>query len=374
MKVALVHYWLVGMRGGEKVLEVLCELYPNADIFTLVADPNEISEKIRKHRILTSILQQIGGKKHYQKMLPLMPFALEAFDLTPYDLVISSEAGPAKGVIVRPDAVHVCYCHSPMRYIWDLYPQYRESASFVTRAMMFLAAPVMRQWDVTTAARVDHFIANSHYVAKRIEKYYRRDATVINPPIDLQRFSLSPERGDFYLCAGQITPYKKIELAVEAFTHLGLPLVVIGSGVTDSLRQIAGPKVTFLGAASDAVMADHFSRCKALVFPGLEDFGIIPLEVMASGRPVIAYAAGGALETVIPDKTGLLFREQSSESLMDAVKEMERRLDSFDPNHLREFASRFDRAHFADRLSAFIEQAIARTAGSAELGSGSENS
>jgi glycosyltransferase involved in cell wall biosynthesis len=358
MRVALVHYWLVGMRGGEKVLEALCDLYPDADIFTLVLDRASISEKILRHRISTSFLQHIGGVRFYKKMLPLMPFALEAFDLTPYDLVISSEAGPAKGIVTNPDATHICYCHSPMRYIWDLYPQYYRQASAVTRAIMSLTTPILRQWDVTTAARVDHFIANSQYVAKRIKKYYQREATVINPPVDLQRFAIGERRDDFYLVAGQITPYKRVDLAVQAFNQLGIPLFVIGSGVTDDLRRMAAANVTFLGAVSNAAMADYFSRCRALVFPGVEDFGIVPLEVIASGRPVIAYARGGALETVIPGKTGLLFEEQSVNALIAAVREMESRYLEFDAHALREFSALFDRAHFADRMQAFISQCL----------------
>ena len=358
MKVALVHYWLVGMRGGEKVLEVLCDLYPDADIFTLVLDREAISEKILRHRIFTSGLQRIGGRRYYKKMLPLMPFALEAFDLTPYDLVISSESGPSKGVVTAPDSTHICYCHSPMRYLWDLYPDYLGEASALTRMVMNLTAPPLRQWDVTTAARVDHFVANSQYVAKRIRKYYRRESTVINPPVELGRFSLGGRQGDFYLAAGQIVPNKRIDIAVEAFTQLGIPLIVIGNGITDGLRRMAGGNITFLGAVSDSVMAEHFASCRALVFPGVEDFGIVPLEVMASGRPVIAYAKGGALETVIPGRTGLLFQEQSVAGLTAAVRQMESQLQQFNPRTLREFAASFDRAHFAERLSQFIAQCL----------------
>lgn len=358
MRVALVHYWLVGMRGGEKVLEVLCDLYPDADIFTLALDRDAISEKILRHRIVTSGLQRIGGRTHYKKMLPLMPFALEGFDLTPYDLVISSESGPAKGVITGPDSTHICYCHSPMRYLWDLYPDYYREASALTRLMMSLTVPLLRQWDVTTAARVDYFVANSQYVAKRIKKYYRRDSTVIHPPVELGRFTPGGRIGDFYLTAGQIVPNKRVDLAVEAFTRLGIPLVVIGSGVTDSLRRIAGKNVTFLGPVSDAVMAEHFATCRALVFPGVEDFGIVPLEVMASGRPVIAYARGGALETVIPGKTGILFHEQSVDGLSAAVRQMDSQLQDFDPQGLRTFAASFDRTHFAERLGNYINQCL----------------
>lgn len=354
MKVALVHYWLVGMRGGEKVLETFCDLFPDADIFTLVADPDKLSPKIRRHRLTTSFLQKIGGRRHYQKMLPLMPYALEALDLTAYDLVISSEAGPAKGVITRPDAVHVCYCHSPMRYIWDLYPQYMAEAGLLTRAILALTAPKLRQWDVTTSHRVDHFIANSGYVARRIEKFYRREASVIHPPVEVSRFKITDGPKDYYLCAGQITPYKKIELAVAACTQLSLPLVVIGDGATARLKQSAGPTVRFLGAVSDSEMETHFAACKALLYPGVEDFGIVPLEVMASGRPVIAFGRGGALETVVEGKTGLFFHEQSVEALVGALTRFEKEAGQFSPAETRAHALKFDTRRFERELRRYL--------------------
>ena len=356
VKVALVHYWLVGMRGGEKVLETFCDIFPDADIFTLVADPQKLSPKIRRHKITTSFLQKIGGRKHYQKMLPLMPHALESLDLTEYDLVISSEAGPAKGVITRPDALHVCYCHSPMRYIWDLYPQYLAEAGFLGRMILALAAPRLRQWDVTTAHRVDHFIANSGYVAKRIDKFYRREATVIHPPVEVSRFSVTDGPKDYYLCAGQITPYKKIELAVAACTRLNLPLVVIGSGASAKLRQSAGPTVRFLGAVSNAEMETYFSGCKALLYPGVEDFGIVPLEVMASGRPVIAFGRGGALETVVDGKTGLFFHEQTAEALMAAITRFEKDPNIASPAEIRAHALKFDTRRFEREIRRFMGQ------------------
>ncbi|MBB4146226.1 glycosyltransferase [Rhizobium rhizoryzae] len=357
-KVALVHYWLVGMRGGEKVLEVLCELFPDADVYTLVLDRENISDVINKHKIHTSFLQKIGGRKHYQKFLPLMPFALEAFDLTSYDLVISSEAGPAKAVVTRPDALHICYCHSPMRYIWDLYPQYYSKAGILSKLLMSIAAPILRQWDVTTSARVDHFVANSSYVAKRIEKYYRRHAAVIHPPVDVKRFSISEEVHDFYICAGQITPYKRLDIAVDAFSQMQLPLIVIGRGVTPELRRNAASNVKFIEDANDALLEYYFARCRALVFPGLEDFGIIPLEVMASGRPVVAYQAGGALETVIDGVTGLHFKEQTVESLIQAVRLMEERHSMFDASQIRQHALSFDREIFFHSISEYIERKI----------------
>lgn len=360
MKVALVHYWLVGMRGGEKVLEAFCDLFPDADIFTLVADPERLSPKIRRHRITTSFLQKIGGRRHYQKMLPLMPHALELLDLTAYDLVISSEAGPAKGVITRPDALHICYCHSPMRYVWDLYPQYMAESGLLARAVLFMAAPGLRQWDVTTSHRVDHFIANSGYVAKRINKFYRRDAEVIHPPVEVSRFKISDGPKDFYLCAGQITPYKKIELAVAACTRLNLPLVVIGDGASARLKQSAGPTVRFLGAVSDAEMERCFSNCRALIYPGVEDFGIVPLEVMASGRPVIAFARGGALETVLDGKTGIFFHEQTVDALCAALTRFEADSSMFEPAVLRAHATSFEPERFRAELKTSIDDCIAR--------------
>ncbi|MBC7603518.1 MAG: glycosyltransferase, partial [Ramlibacter sp.] len=341
--------------------EVLSDLYPDADIFTLVCDPDAISAKLKRHRITTSFLQKIGGVKHYQKMLPLMPYALESFDLTGYDLIISSESGPAKGIIPGPDATHICYCHSPMRYIWDLYPQYRAAAGPVTRALMSLTAPSLRQWDVTTSHRVDHFIANSAYVAKRIERYYRRTAHVVHPPVNLSRFTAAPvvaEPGDYYLCAGQITPYKKIEIAVEACTRMGRRLVVIGSGASPALKRLAGSTVEFLGAVDDATMTHHFAHCKALLFPGVEDFGIVPLELMASGRPVIAYAKGGALETVIEGSTGMFFHEQTTEGVIDAIGRFEAVQNSFRPAVMQAHAASFDTAVFKAKLGKLIDSLV----------------
>lgn len=358
MKVAIVHYWLVGMRGGEKVLEELCALYPEADLFTLVADRSKLSPTLLAHKITTSFLQKLGGVKGYQKLLPLMPMALESFDLTGYDLIISSEAGPAKGIVPAPDALHVCYCHSPMRYIWDLYPQYHARAGRVARLAMSLTAPWLRTWDVTTSARVDHFIANSQFVADRIGKYYRREATIIHPPVDTARFEISPDIGDFYLCFGQITPYKKVEIAVEAFSRLGKRLIVAGSGATPAMRRAAGPTVEFVGAVDNATLTKLLSQCRALVFPGLEDFGIVPLEAMASGRPVIAYGRGGALETVIDGHTGYLFEEQTADALMAAVERMEATYADFEPQALRAFAQGFDRSVFRARLRTFFDQAL----------------
>ncbi|MCZ4260818.1 glycosyltransferase [Limimaricola sp. G21655-S1] len=327
-RVAIIHYWLVGMRGGERVIESLCRMFPGADIFTHVADPSKLSATLTRHRITESRIARLPmARRHYQKYLPLMPRALEEIDLSGYDLVISSEAGPAKGVIAPPDAPHLCYCHSPMRYLWDQYHVYRDGAGRVTRAMMPLLAPSLRQWDVTSAARVDGFAANSNHVADRIRKYWRREAEVVAPPVAVQDFAPARpgELGDFYLWAGELAPYKRPDLAIEAFRRLDKPLVVIGGpdGTVARLRSMAGPRTHFLGKAPFEVLKDHLARCRALIFPGEEDFGIVPIEAMASGRPVIAYGRGGILDSVVEGETGLFFREQSVEALVEAVERFE---------------------------------------------------
>lgn len=327
-RVAIIHYWLVGMRGGEKVLEALCRMFPQADIFTHVADPKTLSAVLKRHKITQTRVGRLPfAKTLYQTYLPLMPRALEELDLSGYDLVISSEAGPAKGVIAPPNAPHLCYCHSPMRYLWDQYHVYRNGAGVLTRAAMPHFAHGLRQWDVTSAQRVDGFVANSHFVAKRIEKYWRRQADVVAPPVALEEFTPASQSmlGDFYLWVGELAPYKRPDLAIEAFKRLDKPLLVIGGPdkQVQALKAGAGRQTTFLGKVSFDVMKDHMARCKALIFPGEEDFGIVPVEVMASGRPVIAYGRGGILDTVVPGETGLLFQDQTVDALIKAVTDFE---------------------------------------------------
>jgi glycosyltransferase involved in cell wall biosynthesis len=366
MRVAIIHYWLVNMRGGERVLEALCELYPEADIFTHVYAPDRVSETIRRHRVQTTLIGKLpGARRFYQSYLPLMPFALEQLDLRAYDLVISSESGPAKGVLTRPDALHICYCHTPMRYVWSMYQEYREGLSGLKRWLMAGVLHRIRQWDVTSAARVDHFVANSHNVARRIRKYYRREAMVISPPVDLELFgSLARVAAeDFYLCIGQLIPYKQVGLAIRAFNQLGKRLVVIGEGKQrDELGKLAGPNITFLNRVDDATLRDHYARCRALVFTADEDFGIVPLEAMAAGTPVIAFGRGGALETVVPGRTGLLFPEQTPESLAEAVLAFERVEYSFDPEVIADHAAGFSKQHFKETFRRFVASVTRETA------------
>lgn len=335
-RVAIIHYWLVGMRGGERVLERLVHLYPQADIFTHVYDPDAVSDVIRGQKVRTTFINRLpGARKHYQKMLPLMPHALEHLDLRGYDLVISSESGPAKGVAVMPDAKHVCYVHSPMRYVHDHYHDYREGAGRLGRLMMPVVTPWLRQWDQSSAQRVDDLIANSEFIRRRIRRSWGLDSTVVHPPVDASLFHKADpaDVGDFYLWVGQTTAYKRADLAVEAFNELGLPLVMVGKGeMMDKLRRMTKPNVTIHERMGFDGLRDLYARARALVFTAEEDFGIVPVEAMASGRPVIAYGRAGVLDTVVDGTTGLYFDAQTKESLIDAVHRFDAWLPHFDPD------------------------------------------
>jgi glycosyltransferase involved in cell wall biosynthesis len=364
MRVAIVHYWLVGMRGGEKVVEDLCRLYPQANIFTHVYDPSSVSRLFSERTVKTSFVNRLpGARRRYQKYLPLMPLALEQFDLRGYDLVISSESGPAKGVIPPPNALHVCYCHSPMRYIWNMYHDYRERTNIFTKALMPLAAHYVRNWDAISASRVDHFVANSQGVRQRIQRYYHRDAHVIHPPVDVHGFVPAPsEVGDGYLMVGELVPYKRTELAVEAFNTMELPLTVIGGGERlQAVRALAGPTVKVLGHQPYEVLKREYARCRALIFPGEEDFGIVPVEALASGRPVIAFARGGATETVVDGMSGVLFREQSVQGLIAAVERFNQM--SFDPVRIAHSAQRFAAENFRNAFRDYVNSALESRSG-----------
>jgi glycosyltransferase involved in cell wall biosynthesis len=353
------------MRGGERVLEALCRMFPQADIYTHVVDKQAISNALAGHRIETTFIAGLPfARKLYQAYLPLMPRALEEIDLSGYDLVISSEAGPAKGVIAPPDALHLCYCHSPMRYLWDQYHVYRAGASLPSRIAMSVFGPGLRQWDVTSAMRVDTFAANSRHVAARIRKYWRRSAHVIHPPVAVERFSaVAPsELGDYYLWVGELASYKRPELAIEAFARMGRKLVVIG-GPEDRVRALAkdaGPTVRFLGKTTFGELRHQLARCRALIFPGEEDFGIVPVEAMASGRPVIAYARGGVLDSVRHGGTGFLFDEQTVDGLSSAVRAFEeQRLDDLSSCELVAHAARFSERNFREAFGGLIESQLA---------------
>lgn len=358
MKVAIVHYWLVTMRGGERVVEALCELYPDADIYTHVANPEVLSDTILNHRIQETFIARLpGARRYYQKYLPLMPLALEQLDLRDYDLVISSECGPAKGVITTPQTLHVCYCHSPMRYVWDMYWDYLRDVSKPMRPLARALLHYIRRWDLASAFRVDHFMANSAFVARRVHKHYRRDADVIHPPVDTEAFGLADSTADYYLMVGELVSYKRADLAVRAFSRAGKRLLVIGAGEQLSeLRRLAGPSVEIMGRQPSSVIREKYAQCRALVFPGEEDFGIVPIEAMASGRPVIAYRRGGALETVVEGRTGLFFDEQTEDSLLAAVERFEGIEETFDPADIRRHAVGFDRKVFKTKFKARVDE------------------
>lgn len=363
MKVAIIHYWWLSNRGGEAVCSALAEIYPNADLFIHVCNEDIVRKSLPesfKGQIKTTFISRLPGvKKHYQKYLPLMPLALEQLNLSAYDLIISSESGPAKGVITRPDAVHICYCHSPMRYVWDMYHEYRSTAGRVVKLLFPFIAHYLRIWDRLSADRVDHFIANSKFITSRIKKFYRREADVIYPPVNTTEFSHDQERGDFYLYLGQLVPYKKADLAVDAFNKLGLPLVVVGEGeLLEALKSSAGDNVTLMGRQPFPVIKDLLERCRGLIFPGVEDFGIVPVEAMAAGAPVIAFAKGGALETVIHGHTGVHFHEQSVEALIAAVQQVESGQFVFTPSHLHEHAAGFDKSVFKQKIKNFVDKAL----------------
>jgi len=378
-RVALVHHWLVTYRGGEKVLESLCRLFPDAELFTLVHDPRQLPASLNERRIHVSPLQRIpGATRRYKGLLPLMPLASEQLDLRGFDLVISSDASVVKGVLTRADQLHVCYCHSPPRYAWDLAHDYVDGDGALARARALAASAVMhyvRMFDARAAQGVDDFVANSSVVARRIRKHYRRDAAVIHPPVSVERFGPAPDRvGDHYLFAGQLVAYKRPDLAVDAFAALDRPLRVVGEGaMVDALRRRAPDNVTFVGRVDDTRWADEMARCRALIFPGEEDFGIVPVEAMAAGRPVIALGRGGALESVrgpvvdgmdptpadLEGATGLFFPRDDARSLADAVRAFERVADAFDPATCRARAETFAEPRFRQRLGDHLDRVFA---------------
>lgn len=365
LNIALVHDWLTGMRGGEKVLEVLCELFPDATLFTLLHNKGSVSQTIESHRIRTSFIDRLPMKsKRYRNYLPLFPSAIESLDFSGYDLIISTSHAVAKGASPSPGAVHICYCHTPMRYVWESYDEYFGAgrAGMLTRAAMSVVAPRLRLWDVRTSDRVHHFVANSRNVAGRIHQYYRRPAEVIYPPVDTEKFTVSEKDDGYFLVVSALVPYKRVDLAIHAAGELGERLVIVGTGPEEQrLKALAGRDVEFLGWKSDRDLSRLYAGCRALIFPGIEDFGIVPLEAMASGKPVIAFGAGGALETVVDTsefRTGIFFREQTVGSLKEAVRKHSNV--QFSPQRIRRHALQFDRSVFKENIHKFIEEKSSR--------------
>lgn len=363
MRVALVHDWLVGTRGGERVLDALCELFPQADIFTLIHKPGTAPARVERHTIRTSFLQHVPGVfERYRYWLPLMPAAAESFDLDGYELVVSSSHCVAKGVHSR--APHLSYVHAPMRYMWDRFDDYfgPGRARAPVRVAARVARPALRGWDRWSARRVQRFVANSRHVASQIERLYGRAAEVVHPFVDVERFAAPDGRanggGDYFLWVGAFAPNKRADLALEAFRRIDRPLWVVGAGQEErEVRRHAPANVKFLGAVSDDELPALYGAARALVFPGWEDFGITPLEAQAAGRPVIAFAGGGALETVT-ERTGLFFHEQSAAALCGAVDAFDVWERDFQPAAARAQASRFTRARFLEGMRAQLEALV----------------
>ncbi|MCB1072336.1 MAG: glycosyltransferase family 4 protein [Chlamydiales bacterium] len=360
MKVALVHDWLVAMGGAEKVLESLAETFPS-DLFTLVKDPKSlIGTPFETMDIKTSFIQKLPkAKKKYRSYLPLFPLAIEQFDLSDYDLVISSSHSTAKGVLTHAEQIHICYCHTPMRYAWDLYQQYLRESNLKSGPKGILAKfflHYLRMWDAHSSARVNAYVANSQYVARRIKKLYQKEASVIHPPVNLDYFKLEENKEDFYLTASRMVPYKKMDLIVEAFSQMpDKRLVVIGDGPEmEKIKGKAKKNVEILGFQDDQRLRAYLQRAKGFIFAALEDFGILPVEAQACGTPVIAFGKGGALETVVDHQTGLFFPEQTVASLIGAVETFERK--TFDPKVIRTHAETFREEVFKEKFQALVRE------------------
>ena len=359
MKVAIVHDWLVNYGGAERVLEQMLVLYPDADIFTLVYDKSKMAAHFPPEKVHPSMLQKIPkATKIYTKLLYFMPKAFEAFDFSGYDLVIASSSSCAKGIITPSSVPYVAYIHSPMRYAWDLYHDYLRASNTLTRFFMRRWIPRLRQWDYISSQRIDSIVANSAYIARRIKKFWNREAEIIHPPVDVERLSPNgKEPEDFFVAFSRFVPYKRLDLAIQACGKLGKKLIVIGGGSQENeLKALAAPykTVSFTGKISDDEVKDYLQRCRALIFCAEEDFGIIPVEVQACGRPVVAFGRGGALETVIDGKTGVFFKEQTLPSLVEALQQFESM--RFSVDEIVSHAQNFSNSRFRRELQEVIRQ------------------
>jgi len=362
MKVALVHDWLTNLGGAEKVLLALSEVYPEAPIYTSVYNPAKTAP-FKDKDVRTSFLQKVPLSKNKHQLFPtLRPLAFENFDFSKYDLVISSSSAEAKGIITKPQTTHICYCHTPTRYYWSDYHAYLNRLQFgilnpLVRKMMPKTIHKMRIWDRLAAERVDCFIANSSYVAQRIKKYYRKEATIIHPPCDTDDLKPGSKQGDYFLAMSRLIPYKKIDLIVEAFNNLKLPLKVIGTGPEEQkLKKLAKKNVELLGYVGGKKKLKLLQECQAFIFAAEEDFGIVPVEAMACGKPVIAYGKGGVLDSVVEDETGIFFQEQTPQSLTDAILKFEP--SKFDSTKIRKHAESFSKEEFKRKIKAFVKEKI----------------
>lgn len=360
MKVAIVHEWLSVYGGSERVTEILHEIFPDAPIYCLVYDNENMPKRFEKYDIRTTFIQKLPfAKKKYQNYLPLMPMAYEELDLIEYDLVISSSSACSKGIITRSDAIHICYCHTPTRYLWEFYYDYVRGMSKLKKVIISGFIHKLRMWDRLAADRVDFFVANSNYIAGRIKKYYRRDSKVIFPPVNTHKYNINTIDEEYYLVVSRLVPYKKIDIAIEAFNKMGLPLVVIGDGSEkENLKKIAKNNIKILGRLTDEEIVEYYSKCKAFIFPGEEDFGITPVEAQASGRPVIAYGRGGALDTVLEDKTGKFFYEQNANSLEEAVIEFEKSGVNYSKEEIKDWAEKFSVDRFKCEIKKYIQEKL----------------
>jgi glycosyltransferase involved in cell wall biosynthesis len=367
MRVALIHDWLTGMRGGEKVLEVLCELFPDADLFTLFHIPGTVSPAIERHRVITSFVQQLPmADRYYRRYLPLFPTAIERFRLDGYDLVISSSHCVAKSVVTPARVPHVCYCHSPMRYAWDQFDAYFGPARVGALASRWLYRPLLTRlarWDAATAGRPNRFVSNSQYVAGRIRRYYNRQSTIVYPPVDTVFYHpASALRASHFLVVSALVPYKRIELAISACRRMGARLRIIGDGPDRArLETMADGSITFLGRVTDADIRTEYQTARAVLLPGEEDFGIVPVEAQACGTPVVALGRGGALETVVDGETGAFFADVTAASLAGALE----RLASmpFDHDRIRQHAERFARDRHVAAMRTVIDEVLAAPGG-----------
>ncbi|WAM36292.1 glycosyltransferase [Caldicellulosiruptor acetigenus] len=358
MKIAIVHEWLTNLAGSEKVVLELRKIFPEAPIYTLVYNEKKLGKYFKDCTIITSNLQKNPlAKVKHQLFFNYMPKAFESFDLSEFDLIISSSSAFAKGVITPPNSLHICYCHTPPRYIWDMFHEYMKDYNFIIKKYLEKSFHNLRIWDSVAANRVDYFIANSNYVANRIRKYYKRESKVIYPPVDTEFYvpSSKKEIGNYYLIVSRLVSYKRIDIAVDAFNQLNEKLIIVGEGPElKKLKSLAKKNIEFLGYQSEDTIRELYQHCKALIFPGIEDFGIVPVEVQACGRPVIAFKKGGVVETVEENKTGIFFEKQNSEGLKEAINRFERNIEMFDSAYIRRHAEKFSAERFRQEISDYV--------------------